>query len=163
MDEFAKSFEGRLQSMTAAHSLLSQTRWHGVGLADLVRDQLAPYATEANAKISGPNILLTPVATQAVAMVLHELVTNAAKYGALSGPAGQVSVEWDKTAGADAAATLTLVWREIGGPPVVTPAQAGFGMNLIRDLIPYELSGRVDLAFSPEGICCTIEFPPPQA
>jgi PAS domain S-box-containing protein len=163
MDEFAKSFDGRLQSMTAAHSLLSQTRWHGVGLADLVRDQLAPYATEANAKISGPNILLAPVATQAVAMVLHELVTNAAKYGALSSPAGQVSVEWDKTAGADAVATLTLVWREIGGPPVVTPAQAGFGMSLIRDLIPYELSGRVDLAFRPEGICCTIEFPPPQA
>jgi PAS domain S-box-containing protein len=88
MEEFVKSLDGRIQSMAAAHALLSQSRWHGVGLTDLIRHQLAPYTTEANTRISGPDIRLTSAETQAVAMVIHELVTNAAKYGALSSPDG---------------------------------------------------------------------------
>ncbi len=143
MSEFVKALDGRIQSMAAAHSLLSQSRWHGVGLADLVRDQLAPYATAANAKISGPNIMLSAAATQAVAMVLHELVTNAAKYGALSKPGGKVSIEWDKPSDGSTGAMLTIDWREIGGPPVTAQAHSGFGTSLIRDLIPHEL-GRYD-------------------
>ena len=158
MDQFVKALDGRIQSMAAAHSLLSLSRWQGVGLKDLVRDQLAPYATDANAKVSGANIMLTAATTQALAMVLHELVTNAAKYGALSVPDGQVSVSWTDPAGRDGT-NLTITWRETGGAQVSNPAQFGFGTSLIRGLVPHELGGVVDLAFEPEGVHCRIEIP----
>jgi two-component sensor histidine kinase len=157
-DEFVRALDGRILSIAAAHALLSQSRWSGVSLTDLIRHQLAPYATGANTMISGRDLTLTPAQTQAVAMVVHELVTNAAKHGALSSPNGRVSVSWDRT-GADAAAILTVTWRELGGPLIATPVQSGYGSNLIRDLIPHELGGTVDLTFLPEGPCCKIEIP----
>ena len=92
-------------------------------------------------------------------MVLHELVTNASKYGALSVPEGRVSVDWECRHNGDAATVLVIVWRETGGPPVSAPSQDGYGTSLICDLIPHELGGTVDLAFSPEGVSCTIEIP----
>jgi PAS domain S-box-containing protein len=159
MAEFVKALDGRIQSMAAAHSLLSQSRWQGVGLDDLVRHQLAPYATDANTMIRGSNIMLTAVATQVVATVLHELATNAAKYGALSTPVGHVSVGWDRATDGDAADSLKIVWHEIGGPPIGAPSQPGFGTTLIRDLIPHELGGTVQLDFNRDGAHCTIEFP----
>jgi PAS domain S-box-containing protein len=159
MAEFGRALDGRIHSMAAAHSLLSQSRWQGVGLADLVRDQLAPYATDANTRITGPNIVLTAAATQSVAMVLHELVTNAAKYGALSAPDGQVSVSWERLTRGGDAPKLTMTWREMGGPPTAAPLASGFGTNLIRDLIPHELGGTVDVSFGPGGLCCKIEIP----
>jgi two-component sensor histidine kinase len=159
MDEFVRALDGRIQSMAVAHALLSQNRWHGVGLGDLVRGQLAPYTTKANMTIGGPDITLSAAATQAVAMVLQELVTNAVKYGALSTPEGQVSVRWDRRSGGDAVARLSMAWREIGGPPTVVPAQSGYGTSLIRDLIPHELGGTVDLAFASDGLRCNIEIP----
>jgi PAS domain S-box-containing protein len=159
IDEFVRALDGRIQSMADAHALLSQGRWRGVGLADLVRRQLAPYATSANTMIGGPDITLTAAATQAVAMVLQELVTNAVKYGALSTPAGRVSVSWERRSGGDTAARLLIVWREIGGPPIAVPAQSGYGTSLIRDLIPHELGGTVDLAFASDGLRCDIEIP----
>ena len=103
--------------MTAAHALLSQNRWHGVGFDALVRTQLAPYATDANITISGTDVVLSAGASQAMAMVLHELVTNAAKYGALSVPTGRVSISWDRKSNGHAAANLEFLWRELGGPP----------------------------------------------
>jgi PAS domain S-box-containing protein len=156
-DEFVKAVDGRIQSIAAAHALLSQSRWSGVGLTDLMRYQLAPYATDANTAISGPDVMLTSAQTQAVAMVIHELVTNAAKHGALSRPDGRVSVSWDRTA--DSAAILTITWRELGGPPIAAPVQAGYGLTLIRDLIPHELGGTVDLIFPSDGVSCKIEIP----
>src|SRR6266446_10555013 len=146
MDDFVQALNGRIQSMAAAHMLLSQSRWCRVGLTDLVRRQLAPYTTDTNSTICGPEVMLTPAETQAVAMVIHELVTNAAKYGALSSPNGRVSVSWDRT-GADAAMILRITWRELGGPPVTAPVQSGYGSSLIRDLIPHELGGTIDLVF----------------
>ena len=159
MDEFVRTLDGRIQSMATAHSLLSQSRWQGVGLADLVRNQLAPYATDANMTIGGTEVMLTAAATQAVAMVLHELVTNAAKYGALSTPGGRVSVSWDRRPNADATANLKIVWRELGGPPIAAGIQSGYGTSLIRDLIPHELGGTVDLVLASDGACCSIEIP----
>jgi PAS domain S-box-containing protein len=155
MDEFIQTLDGRIQSMATAHSLLSQSRWTGAGLADLTRHQLEPYTTEANTTVQGPNVMLTAAATQAVAMVLHELVTNAAKYGALSSPNGRVSVQWEGPDG-----SLSIEWRETDGPPVAASApQSGYGTSLIRDLIPHELGGKVDLVMSPEGVRCTIVVP----
>jgi len=161
MEEFVRALDGRIQSMAAAHSLLSQSRWHGVGLTDLVRHQLAPYATDANTSISGPDVMLSAAATQAVAMVLHELVTNAAKYGALSSPQGRVSVSWDRRSEGKAAASLAIAWREFGGPPIAPTTTSGYGTSLIRDLIPHELGGTVDLIFASEGVHCSIEIPLP--
>jgi PAS domain S-box-containing protein len=158
MDEFVRALSGRIQSMAAAHSLLSQSRWYGVGLTDLIRHQLAPYTTDANTTICGPEVMLTSAETQAVAMVIHELVTNAAKHGALSNPNGRVSVSWDRT-GTDAAAVLTIAWRELGGPSIAGPIQSGYGSSLIRDLIPHELGGTVDLIFASDGACCKIAIP----
>ena len=159
MDEFVQTLDGRIQSMATAHSILSQNRWQGAGLADLVRNQLAPYATDANMTIGGSDVMLTAVATQALAMVFHELVTNAAKHGALSTPGGHVSVSWDRRPNGDAAAKLIIVWRELGGPPVAAATQYGYGTTLIRDLIPHELGGTVDLVLASDGARCSIEIP----
>jgi two-component sensor histidine kinase len=101
--------------------------------------------------------MLTPAETQALAMVIHELVTNAAKYGALSSPDGCVLVGWRFT-GPDSG-TLTITWRELGGPPVAAPAHGSYGSSLIRDLIPHELDGAVDLTFPAAGACCKIAIP----
>jgi PAS domain S-box-containing protein len=158
MDEFVEALHGRIQSMAAAHSLLSQSRWSGVGLTDLIRHQLAPYTTDANTTIGGPDVMLTSGETQALAMVIHELVTNAAKHGALSSPDGRVSVGWHRT-GDDAAAVMTIIWRELGGPPIEAPFRSSYGSSLIRDLIPHELGGAVDLTFPSNGACCKIEIP----
>jgi PAS domain S-box-containing protein len=155
-DEYIQALDRRIQSMADAHTLLSQSHWEGAGLADLIRRQLAPNGTDANTTVSGPNVMLTVAATQALAMVLHELATNAAKYGALSTPHGRVEVSW--SSGQDATSFL-MVWREIGAPPVATSPKCKYGVSIIRDLIPRELRGSVDLAFTPDGVCCQIEIP----
>jgi PAS domain S-box-containing protein len=159
MEEFAQALNRRIQSMADAHALLSQSRWRGVGLADLVRRQLAPYATDANTTIGGPDVTLTASATQAVAMVLHELVTNAVKYGALSTSDGRVSVRWDRRRRGDVRTLVVIEWRELGGPAIMAPIQSGYGTSLIRDLVPHELGGTVDLAFASDGVYCRVEIP----
>jgi PAS domain S-box-containing protein len=159
IDQFIEVLDKRIQSMANAHSLLSQSRWSGVNLADLVHNQLAPYATMANTTIDGPDVTLTPTTTQAVAMALHELVTNAVKYGALSSPNGHVSVNWDRLQHEGAVPHVRIEWRETGGPPVTSPSKHGYGTSLIRELIPHELGGTVDLAFVSDGVRCKIDVP----
>jgi len=158
IDEFLQSLNGRIQSMAAAHNLLSKSGWQGVGLDALVRNELAPYATGTNITISGTDIMLTATEAQAVAKVLHELATNAAKYGALSTPGGHVSVNWDRKPNGDGS-NLSLVWQERDGPLVKSGIQSGYGTNLIRDLIPHQLGGKVDLVLASEGVSCQIEIP----
>jgi PAS domain S-box-containing protein len=157
LDEYTLALDRRLQSMADAQAQLSQNRWQGVDLAELVRRQLAPYATDASTTVSGPDVTLTAAPTQALAMVLHELITNAAKYGALSTPHGRVEVSWSR--GPDDAAKLSIEWREIGGPAVAASPDGRYGVGIIRDLIPQELGGSVDLAFASGGVCCKIEIP----
>ncbi|HEU0058963.1 MAG TPA: PAS domain-containing protein [Hyphomicrobiaceae bacterium] len=158
MEDFVATLDRRIQSMADAHDLLSRNRWQGVSLAELVKRELAPYAGDGNWLVEGPDIVLAAAATQAAAMVLHELATNAAKYGALSTPQGQVCVRWQRLSPAGAPTQLRLEWLERGGPKVVRPAEAGYGTSVIRDLIPYELGGAVELDFSPSGVNCIIEF-----
>jgi two-component sensor histidine kinase len=158
IEDFVESLRGRIQSMAAAHSLLSESSWQGVRLDALVRAELAPFTTSTNVKIGGADVLLNSDEAQALAKVLHELTTNAAKYGALSTPSGQVSVSWDREPNGRAA-NLILDWRELGGPAVASKFQSSYGTSLIRDLIPHQLGGNVDLAFAPDGVFCRIKFP----
>ena len=159
MDEFLQVFDGRIQSMANAHRLLSRSHWQGVSLADLVRKELAPCTGEGSASVEGPEVLLSPEATQSVAIVLHELVTNASKYGALATKHGRISVRWDWQLDSQAPRRLLLEWIETGGSPVIPPGHAGYGTDAIRNLIPYELGGVVDLAFDAAGVRCRIELP----
>ena len=156
MEEFLEVFDGRIQSMANAHALLSRSQWQGVRLAELVRSELAPCVSEGSASAEGPDVLLSAVATQPIAIVLHELVTNAAKYGALSTPRGRIGVRWD-WCGAEE--RLWLEWIEADGPRVVIPKQVGYGVGAIRNLVPYELDGTVNLCFDPTGLRCRIELP----
>jgi PAS domain S-box-containing protein len=158
MDEFVERLTGRIQSMANTHALLSRGRWQGASVSDLARCVLAPCLAEGNAVVEGPEVVLSAEATQALAMAIHELVTNAAKYGALSTPEGRVSVRWDCRRG-DRRRRLVLDWQETGGPPVVPPSHRGYGTSVIRDLIPYELGGAVDLSFAPEGVRCRLDIP----
>jgi two-component sensor histidine kinase len=145
--------------MAATHQLLSSHLWKGVHLSELVGRELAPYATYGNVEIGGPDITLKPEAGQALSMVLHELTTNAAKHGALSARGGRVAVRWCRLVNDDADARLAIEWQETGGPLVQAPRRSGYGMEVIRGLLPYELGSKVDLAFASEGLQCRIEIP----
>jgi PAS domain S-box-containing protein len=157
--DFAAALEGRLRSMAATHELLSARRWSGLSLANVVSHELAPYANRNNTEIKGPDVALRPEAGQAMAMVIHELATNAAKYGALSTRKGRVSIWWDRRLNGRPRSDLVLEWQEIGGPPVSAPGNSGYGTSTIRDLIPYEFHGTVDLVFAPEGVRCRLKLP----
>jgi PAS domain S-box-containing protein len=151
--DFVAALDGRIRSMATTHELLSSHRWYGVSLTELVRREVAPYASRNNTEINGPDILLKPEAGQAMAMVLHELVTNAAKYGALSTQEGRVSIWWDRHP------HLVFEWQETGGPRVGALGKSSYGTNTIRDLIPYECGGTVDFVLAPEGARCRLELP----
>ena len=159
IDEFVASFRGRIRSMAGTQNLLSESHWRGVDLANLIRAELEPYTSDTNTSIEGPAVYLTPTASHALAMVLHELATNAAKYGALSQGAGSVSVRWTLPAEHASGAMLRIEWQETGGPEVAVPVRKGYGTSVIRDLLVYGLGGRVDLAFAASGVRCTIELP----
>src|SRR5262249_44040210 len=130
-----------------------------ISVAELVRSELAPYATTGNTEMSGPQIILRAEAGQAIAMVLHELATNAAKYGALSTNEGRVAIRWERLLNGPHPSSLALEWREFGGPAITAPGKASFGTHTIRDLISYEFGGRVDLTLAREGVLCRLELP----
>ena len=157
--EFVATLAGRIRSMAETHELLSRRQWQGISVRELVRRELAPYMAGSNTDLDGPELTLRPEAGQAVSMVLHELTTNAAKHGALSNDDGRVSVRWSLTANGQSHDRVRIEWQEACGPAVRTPESCGYGMEVIRGLVPYELDGTVDLAFAPEGVRCTLTFP----
>jgi PAS domain S-box-containing protein len=159
MEHFVAALDGRIRSMGSTHELLSHRRWLGIPLAELVQRELAPYTTGANTEISGPEVMLSAEAGQVMAMVLHELATNAAKYGALSSPSGQVSIGWRLSRNGSASDRLVFKWRETGGPLIVSPRKSSYGMHVVRELVPYELGGTVDYVLSPEGAHCQMAIP----
>jgi PAS domain S-box-containing protein len=158
-DEFLEVLNGRISSLANTHALLSRSHWEGVGLAELVRGELAFCAKDEMTHIDGPEVDLVAGATQPVSMVLHELATNAAKYGALSNGHGRVSVRWRRSSNGHSSGKLVLEWRETGGPSVAAPQTSGYGTSVIRDLIPYELGGVVDYELAREGARCRLEIP----
>ena len=157
--DFVAALDGRIRSMATTHELLSSRQWQGVSLTELVGRELAPYANRSNIDINGPDVLLKPEVGQAMATVLHELATNAAKYGALSTKSGRVSIRWDRLLHGHLRSHLVFEWRELGGPPVVALGKSSYGTSTIRDLIPYEFGGTVDLVLAPEGVQCRLELP----
>jgi PAS domain S-box-containing protein len=157
--EFLEVLNGRIASLANTHDLLSRGQWQGVGLRELVNSELAFYTKDESALVEGPEVTLTAEATQPVAMVLHELATNAAKYGALSNSHGRVSVRWRRASNDPSSGRLLLEWRETGGPPAAASSSPGYGTSVIRDLIPYELSGTVNYELSPDGVRCRLEIP----
>lgn len=158
-EEFVAALKHRIDSMARAHSLLSRTNWAGAPLESLIIGQLEAYATRRNLHVSGESLVLAPDATQSLSMVINELATNAAKYGALSTATGRVSVTWRVDQSVVGGATLTITWQERGGPPVSTLERRGYGTSVIRELLVHELGGVVDLALEPAGVSCTIVLP----
>ena len=159
MDDFVAALDSRIQSMASTHELLSSSRWQGVPLRELLRRELAPYTSNSNTCIKGPEIILSAEAAQTTALVLHELTTNAAKYGALSRREGRVSVRWYRAPNGQGPGPLAIEWLETGGPPVEVPSNSGYGSSVITELVPYELGGTARLLFSPEGVRCRLEIP----
>jgi PAS domain S-box-containing protein len=157
---FLAAFEGRLIALSEAHDQLTRRHWGSAELRDIVVGATAPYAGDRPGRIEteGDTITIKPRAALTLALVLHELTTNAAKYGALSVPDGRVTVRWEIQE-SSSRPLLTLEWRERGGPPVAPPTRQGFGTRFIDGSIVTELRGTARLAFDAAGLCCTIAFP----
>jgi PAS domain S-box-containing protein len=150
-----KAFEGRLIALATAHNLLTRANWESASLRDLVLDSLPVKQTGSTRfRIGGPLVLLAPQPALALTLALHELFTNALKYGALSNETGKIDVEWNRNE--DDAAPLTLIWRESGGPAVSPPTRRGFGTMLLELTLAEDLNGKVDMEYRPEGLLCTI-------
>ena len=160
MEHFVAALDGRIRSMAATHELLSQRQWRGIPLAELIQREFSPYANGNNIKFDGPEVMLTAEAGQAMAMVFHELVTNAANHGALSARKGSVSV-W--MALASRTAKHMIGWSSNGRKSADRSsklrAKCGYGTSVIRELIPHELGGTVDFDLTADGARCKLEIP----
>jgi PAS domain S-box-containing protein len=156
-DGLKKAIAGRIAALASVHSLFAQSRGAGAELGSLVKQELAPYsrAERMRTQIDGPNVVLKPDLAQAIAAALHELATNAAKYGALSLPEGQVRVEWSRAADG----RVKLRWTEAGGPPVTPPTRKGFGTQVMEAMIRGHVGGDVRLDWRAEGLACEIALP----
>ena len=160
--EARETFDARLIALSQAHDLLTSENWDSTSLGPVVAMALRPYRIdrEDRFEIAGPEIRLAPKTALTMAMGLHELATNAVKYGALSNPTGMVSIRWEVDDG-DAGPRLRLEWAERGGPPVAPPGRKGFGSRLIERGLAAELGGNVEIDFRPEGIVCSVQAPLP--
>jgi PAS domain S-box-containing protein len=148
---------GRIAALGRAHQLLSEARWEGADLRRLVVEELLAFSLgeAARVTIEGPDVALSPAAAQALAMALHELATNAAKYGSLSKPEGRVAVSWTRTGGGP----LKLKWAESGGPVVATPSRRGLGTVMLARALSGPLGGATHLDWRPQGLVCGLELP----
>jgi two-component sensor histidine kinase/DNA-binding response OmpR family regulator len=154
VEEYVRAVEGRIGALAQTHELLSQSRWEGADIQRLVLDEMAPYLTENQQRVAaiGPSLVLAPGQAQLVAMAVHELATNAAKYGSLSVETGKVDVTWSTSEG-----VLYFNWTESGGPDVVPPAKLGFGSKIISSLGGSH-SGRTNFGWHPAGLNFTLEL-----
>jgi signal transduction histidine kinase len=153
LDDGRRAFDARLIALSKAHDILVRENWEAAGLREVVAEALAVHGgvAERRLQFDGPDIRLRPKVAVALSMALHELATNAAKYGALSNQAGHVAIAWTI-----AQPSFQLRWTEAGGPPVTAPRRRGFGSRLIEQGLAHEFGGQVDLAFETSGVICTI-------
>jgi PAS domain S-box-containing protein len=153
---YITAVDGRIGALARAHTLLAQSRWQGADLSRLLEEELSPYRAGDDGRISvrGPEVSLEPRTAQTLALALHELSTNAAKYGALSVVPGRVEVAWELQPD-----SLVLHWSETGGPRVESPATPGFGLRVIGASIERQLEGKADFLWRPEGLHCSLHVP----
>jgi PAS domain S-box-containing protein len=156
LEDFVPVFNARLRGLGVSSSLLAREEWRGARLDELVRAQVAPFAEAHRFELSGPEIVLSPKAVQNLGLALHELGTNAIKYGALSVAGGRVRVSWEITGDGQ----LRLVWKETGGPPVQPPSRAGFGRVVTEQMIAASLGATVETGFEPDGVEWVVGVPP---
>src|SRR5712672_3066137 len=155
-EDFVERFSERIQALSANQDLLVRNEWNGVEIADLVRAQLAHFADLIGSRIAmhGPKLRLSPASAQAIGLALHELATNAGKYGSLSTDAGRVDVSW-----ASDGETLTMSWTECEGPPVSAPTRRGFGTIVMETMAERSVDGKVDLDYAPSGLTWRLTCP----
>lgn len=158
--EFLEAFSGRLQALGSAHGLLSDYEWRGIGLKELIRLQVMPFddGNPPRIALSGEDILLSPDQTLALGLILHELASNALKYGSLSVPGGKVDLSWETEPDGETT-RLGISWKESGGPAVVPPEHHGFGSILIRRSLAKVLTSHVKHEFLPGGVSAEISLP----
>jgi PAS domain S-box-containing protein len=151
-----RAFEARLINLSNVHGVLTQTGWDSADLHDVVSSALRPHTALDRERftVAGPALRLGPKSAVALSMAVHELCTNAIKYGALSAESGHVDIEWREQDG-----HLHWQWRERGGPPVVNPTRTGFGSRMIERALAMQLSGTVTIGYRPSGLVCTIDAP----
>jgi two-component sensor histidine kinase/DNA-binding response OmpR family regulator len=154
--DYATVIEGRIKALSRAHAILSDSRWQGADLAKLVDEELAPYKSGGEDRISvaGPHVVLDPTTAQTLALALHELATNGAKYGALSRNSGKLAIKWQVQADA-----ILIDWRESGGPPTQAPRKTGFGTRIIASSIERQLGGSAEFNWRREGLACAMWVP----
>ncbi|MFZ0072711.1 MAG: HWE histidine kinase domain-containing protein, partial [Xanthobacteraceae bacterium] len=152
-----RAIEGRIQALANVHRLFVETRWAGADVRNIVAQELSPYCREGDkrARIEGPNLMVEPSVAQAIAVTVHELSTNAAKYGALSVAHGRVQIEWSRLPDD----RFALRWTESNGPPVQPPASRGFGMRVMETMIAAQPNGEISFAWHPRGLTCEITMP----
>jgi light-regulated signal transduction histidine kinase (bacteriophytochrome)/CheY-like chemotaxis protein len=160
LEEFAASLQSRVSTMARVQTLLTQSHWEGVSIKNLIDDELAPYRlqNEDCCDASGNPLVLKPKAGLGLSMAIHELATNAAKYGSLSSPEGRVRIEWFVAENQEGE-WVFLTWTETGGPTVSQPTRVGFGRTLLERTVAHDLQGTVDLEFDPAGVKCRIRIP----
>jgi PAS domain S-box-containing protein len=153
-DDLKRLIEGRIDALAKVHTLFVETRWTGAQLHTLVTQELLPYrdGREERVRISGPTVMLEPNIAQAIAISLHELATNAAKYGSLSAADGDVEIAWTRTEGG----RLRLRWTESGGPTIAPPTHRGFGSRIMENIIGGQLGGKVRFDWCAPGLICEI-------
>lgn len=158
--EARKALESRIQAMARAHDVLTRENWESAELWEVVAEAVAPFSNvrEDRLHLGGPRVRVPPRMALSLSMALQELATNAAKYGALSGEQGQISISWH-VATSSVRSRLRLRWEESGGPPVAMPSRRGFGSRLIERGLAQELDGEVRIEFAPSGVVCTVDAP----
>jgi PAS domain S-box-containing protein len=163
-EDFRRAFEGRLIALSQAHDQLTRRHWKSADLRDIVEAATAPHLARSHEAqdqiaIDGEPITVTPRVALTLALGLHELTTNATKYGALSVPAGRIDVVWRIERQSPQPPLLRIEWRERGGPPVIAPERQGFGTRFIEGSVASELQGKARLNYDPAGLVCTMEIP----